>query len=157
MPKGENLKWKWNWGNRWDRSSQAAIEVRVAQIANMLIAWNERFEILPVIKKEYWLSDATIDSYIKRAFVRISQEDDEDIMVAKKKAEQRYNYIYKHCIRNKKRDSAIRAQKWIVDLKWLEAPKKIDLSWKLNIWDVVAWWDNTVREYLSKRWWSSKK
>lgn len=152
MPKGDNNK-----GKKIPRHTKptppptnAEVETRVAQVANMIIGWAERFVIQAGMQEKYWLSTQTIDRYIASARVRIREKDDEEIEFKKQKAEQRYNYIYSKCVTNKKWDSALRATKGIVDLNWLEAPKKIALSWHIDTNALVWKWVEGLRGRISK-------
>ena len=130
MPKWDNHKWKTiPVKEHKGPSTDWMVEIRTAQVVDLLIGEMDRSEIIALMQQEYKLSTQQIDTYIKKAKDRIKQNNDERIKQKLEEkahiAENRNKLLWKKTIRKWKLDVALRVNAQYIDMNWLEAPKVV--------------------------------
>ena len=131
MPKGDNFKWKSLTHKRWKPSPRWLVTERIAQVGKLIIQWYQRYEIVAIWEKKRSISATQVDRYIKRANERIRAKNEITLEDELKLIEAQIMDIYQWARREKKWWDASRALKLKIDLKWLDAPKKIKI-WELD-------------------------
>ena len=128
MPKWDWLRGKKPTNTPKPPSSKAEVSKRVTQVAKLLIQWYQRIDIIPIMVKEYNISIATVDDYLKKAteLIRVKNEADlEDIITIQ---EARILDIYQVTRREKKYDISLRAIKQHMELRGTESARKIKIT-----------------------------
>lgn len=133
MAKGQNFKWKKPTNTPKWPSTQAQVDLRIAEVWKLLMQGYQRFEIVSIIQEKYSISSQQIDRYIKKVTERIREYNSENLDDDVALTESMISDIYRCAREEKKRGSALRALKLKMELKWLQTPKRIDTPWWLCI------------------------
>ena len=141
MPKWDKHKWKTiPVKEHKGPSTDWMVEIRTAQVVDLLIGEMDRAEIIGFMVEAYKLSTQQIDTYIKKAKDRIKQNNDERIKQKLEEkehiAENRNKLLWKKTIRKWKLDVALRVNAQYIDMNWLEAPKVVrNLNTEIELTD----------------------
>lgn len=148
MPKWDNLRWKKPTNTPKGPSTQVEVEKRVLQVSKLLIQWYARYEIVSLVSREYNVSSTTVDEYIKKATDRIRVKNNESLEDKIDITEAQIMDWYQVSMREKKRADAARFLKLKMELRGLEAPKKIQMSWGMTIKEsqLTKFWDTGLTD-----------
>lgn len=114
-------------------STQAQVDLRIVEVWKLLMQGYQRFEVISIIQEKYSISSQQIDRYIKKVTERIREKNSEDLDDDVALTESMIADIYRCAREEKKRGSALRALKLKMELRWLQAPKRMDTPWWLCI------------------------
>lgn len=128
MPKWDNFKWQKPTSVAKWATPHAIVNSRIADVWKLLIQWYMRYQIVAIWADKRDLSASQIDDYIARAKTRIKAKNDLDLWDEISITEAQIMDIYQWARRDKKWGDARSALKLKMDLKWLEAPKKLTIT-----------------------------
>lgn len=152
MTKGQNFKWKKPTNTPKWPSTQAQVDLRIAEVWKLLMQGYQRFEIVSIIQEKYSISSQQIDRYIKKVTERIREYNSENLDDDIALTESMISDIYRCAREEKKRGSALRALKLKMELKWLQVPRRMDTPWWLCIReeDLIEYGDDLLNSEEKK-------
>jgi len=125
MPRWDNFRWKKPTNTPKRPSTHWVVIERVTQVGRLIIQWYQRYEIVAIWQEKWDLSASQIDDYIKRARERIKAKNDKTIGEEIEETAAQIMDVYQWARRDKKWGDASRALKLKMELRGLEAPKKM--------------------------------
>lgn len=105
------------------KSTDAEIEQRVLTVYQMILQGLSRQDILQYSSKNWFVSNRTVDTYIKRATIEIGEVSDDEKASAFGNAIKRLNAIYYKAMKKDDLRTAITAQREISELYGLKNQK----------------------------------
>ncbi|MDD3263185.1 MAG: hypothetical protein PHR61_05100 [Candidatus Absconditabacteria bacterium] len=152
MTKGQNFKGKKPTNTPKGPSTQAQVDLRIAEVGKLLMQGYQRFEIVSIIQEKYSISSQQIDRYIKKVTERIREYNSENLDDDIALTESMISDIYRCAREEKKRGSALRALKLKMELKGLQVPRRMDTPGGLCIReeDLIEYGDDLLNSEEKK-------
>ena len=147
MPKWEHLIWKKLDHKRKGPSTDIEVMNRVALVSQMVIQWYSRAIIVANLMYKYNISESAVDEYLKKAKEIIRTKNEETLEDELELVQARITDTYQGARKEKKWDSCTRAIKLHMELKWLEAPKKI-VNYNKDV-EMTEEEENDLKRFLS--------